>query len=149
MEFLTCTQATIRYGETSKGGNEERDRRLQVVKLLTALSYCVGGSLACSVFQLSSQHQINATATTTITIPRYDNSQVRHTWYVRHTYVRHKGYVRIYICSQVRHKYVTINKCLAPGTAFLCLPSYFFLILSFVIPVWLPYLVRVPSFVQY
>ena len=34
-----------------KGGNEERDRRLQVVKLLTALSYRVGGSLICSVFQ--------------------------------------------------------------------------------------------------
>ena len=26
------------------GGNEERDRRLQVVKLLTALSYCVDSS---------------------------------------------------------------------------------------------------------
>ena len=34
-----------------KGRNEERDRRLQVVKLLTALSYRVGGSLICSVFQ--------------------------------------------------------------------------------------------------
>ena len=27
-----------------KGGNKERDRRLQVVKLLPALSYCVGSS---------------------------------------------------------------------------------------------------------
>ena len=35
-----------------KGGNEERDRRLQVVKLLTALSYCVGSSftfLCCRI----------------------------------------------------------------------------------------------------
>ena len=53
-KFLTgtWTQATIRHGETSslrseflslleKGGNEERDRRLQVVKLLIVLSYCV------------------------------------------------------------------------------------------------------------
>ena len=32
------------------GGNEERDRRLQVVKLLTALSYCVGGSSLFAVF---------------------------------------------------------------------------------------------------
>ena len=59
--FLTCTcsQLTVRSGETSslrcrfaptstphywKGGNEERDRRLQVVNLITALSYCVGSS---------------------------------------------------------------------------------------------------------
>ena len=32
------------------GGNEERDRRLQVVKLLTALNYCVGGSSLFAVF---------------------------------------------------------------------------------------------------
>ena len=36
------------------GGNEERDKRLQVVKLLTALSYCVGGfSLFAMFLQLS------------------------------------------------------------------------------------------------
>ena len=34
-----------------KGGNEERDRRLQAVKLLTALSYCVGSSFYFFVFQ--------------------------------------------------------------------------------------------------
>ena len=35
-------------------GNEERDRRLQVVKLLTALSYCVGdSSLFAVLLQLS------------------------------------------------------------------------------------------------
>ena len=28
-----------------KGGDEERDRRLQEVKLLTALNYCVGSSI--------------------------------------------------------------------------------------------------------
>ena len=40
----TCEQLTVRYGETRrfpphyvKGGNEERDKRLQVVELLTAL----------------------------------------------------------------------------------------------------------------
>ena len=48
----TWTHATIRYEETPslrfelcssllEGWNEERDRRLEVVKLLTALSYCV------------------------------------------------------------------------------------------------------------
>ena len=31
--------------------NEERDRRLELVKLLDALIYCVGGSFICSVFQ--------------------------------------------------------------------------------------------------
>ena len=36
---------------TRNYGNEERDRRLQVVKLLTALNYCVGGSYILSVFQ--------------------------------------------------------------------------------------------------
>ena len=50
-------------------GNEERDRRLEVVKLLTALSYCVGGSFICSVFQHQSQHQINAYNTTNNDIP--------------------------------------------------------------------------------
>ena len=39
-----------------EGGNEERDRRLEVVKLLTALSYCVGGSfnVPCSNLVLGS-----------------------------------------------------------------------------------------------
>ena len=37
-------------------GNEERDKRLEVVKLLTAFSYCVGGCFICSVFQYYSQH---------------------------------------------------------------------------------------------
>ena len=32
-------------------GNEERDRRFQVVKVLAALNYCVGGSYILSVFQ--------------------------------------------------------------------------------------------------
>ena len=31
--------------------NEERERRLEVVKLLTALSYCVDGSFIWSAFQ--------------------------------------------------------------------------------------------------
>ena len=34
-----------------KCGNEERDRRLEVVKLLTELSYGVSGSFIFSVFQ--------------------------------------------------------------------------------------------------
>ena len=33
-----------------KGGNEERDGRRRLVKLLTSLSYCVGGSFIPSVF---------------------------------------------------------------------------------------------------
>ena len=42
----------VRYGLIyQKGGNEERDRRLQAVKLLTALSYGVGSS---SIFLCSS-----------------------------------------------------------------------------------------------
>ena len=55
----TCEQLTVRYGETRrfpphyvKGGNEERDKRLQVVELLTALSYCVGSSFISFVSAL-------------------------------------------------------------------------------------------------
>ena len=36
-----------------KCGNEKRDKRLEVVKLLTALSYCVDGSFILSVFSIS------------------------------------------------------------------------------------------------
>ena len=32
-------------------GNKEHNRRLEVVKLLTAVSYCVGDSFICSSFQ--------------------------------------------------------------------------------------------------
>ena len=34
-----------------KGVNEERNGRLEVVKLLTVLSYCVGGAFISSVLQ--------------------------------------------------------------------------------------------------
>ena len=35
-----------------KGGNEERDRRLQIVKHITAFSYCVGSSSIFCVLPL-------------------------------------------------------------------------------------------------
>ena len=34
-----------------KGGTAERDRRLELIKLLPVLRYCVSGCFNCSVFQ--------------------------------------------------------------------------------------------------
>ena len=58
MKRLFCLKAKNVFGRFApaalphydKGRNEERDRRLEVVKLLTTLSYCVDGSFI-SVFQ--------------------------------------------------------------------------------------------------
>ena len=44
---------------------------------------------------------------TKTTTPRYDNSQVRHTQYVRNTYLRHKGYVFMYSDPQ-HHPHPTV-----------------------------------------
>ena len=50
--FEIFSQAPAHRRPLDNGGNEERDRRLEVGKLLTALSYCVvGGSFTFAVFQ--------------------------------------------------------------------------------------------------